>query len=66
MVLVLICFYCPFQISGVKWNLFSFSICIYIMGNLGLVVFNELLSVWQDESEHLPQEWRKAEPQTAV
>lgn len=66
MVLVLICFYCLFQISGVKCNLFSFSIYIYIMGSLGLVVFNELLSVWQDEAEHLPQEWRKAEPQTTV
>lgn len=50
-------FYYLFQISGVKWDhVVSFSACIHIFyyGYLVLVICKELLSVWQDDSEHLP------------
>lgn len=54
--LVLIWFYYLFQISGVNGttllvSLFTFTFSI--MGTLSLVIFKELLSIWQDDTELL-------------
>lgn len=54
MVLVLIRFFYLLQISGVKQDRVVSTFTLSILGTLGLAIFKELLSVWQDDPEHLP------------